>query len=65
MSCFSWDSPGLKALSRCPGQSIKKSWLGIQSASMAQREYYQTMIGLFSQIAEDWRVILFFLLSLC
>jgi len=33
-SSFSRDSPGLKALSRCPGQSTKKSRLGMQSANM-------------------------------
>jgi len=54
MFCFNcWDKPGLKALSRRPGWSTKKSWLGIQSGSIVLHEYQHAMISLFNQLAEE------------
>jgi len=58
-SCFRRDSAGLKALSRRPSQSTKKSRLGAQSASIALHDYECVVIGLFSQLAEKCCVILF------
>jgi len=45
-SRFSWDSPGLKALSRYLSQSTKTLQLRIQSASIALNKYWHVMIGL-------------------